>query len=108
MPLEIHFLSASGSSATIQAAPGRTLMQAAVGAGIEGIVADCGGMLSCATCHVLFDSAGLARVGLPTADEAAMLEMTASPREPGSRLACQITLTEALHGLQVRLPASQY
>jgi ferredoxin, 2Fe-2S len=47
-------------------------------------------------------------MGPAAPDESAMLEMTASPREPGSRLACQITLTEALRGLVVRLPASQY
>jgi ferredoxin, 2Fe-2S len=108
VPLDIHFIAADGSTTTVAAAPGRSLMLAAVDAGIEGIVADCGGMLSCATCHVLFDEAGLARVGAPAADEAAMLDMTASPREPGSRLSCQITLTQALHGLVVRLPASQY
>lgn len=108
MPIEIRFIAADGSSSTIQAAPGRSLMRAAVDAGIEGIVADCGGTMSCATCHVLFDDEQLARVGPAPADENAMLEMTASPREPGSRLACQITLTEALQGLVVRLPANQY
>lgn len=108
MPIEIHFNAADGSSSTIQAAPGRSLMRAAVDAGIAGIVADCGGTLSCATCHVLFDADQFARVGPAAPDESAMLEMTASAREPGSRLACQITLTEALRGLVVRLPASQY
>lgn len=108
MPIEIRFIAADGSSSTIQAAPGRSLMRAAVDAGIEGIVADCGGTMSCATCHVLFDGDQLSRVGPPAADESAMLEMTASPREPGSRLSCQITLAEALHGLVVRLPPTQY
>jgi ferredoxin, 2Fe-2S len=108
MLIEITFTTAQGTSTTLRTEPGRSLMRAAVDAGIEGIAADCGGTMSCATCHVLFDDAGLARVGAPSADEHAMLEMTAAPRERGSRLSCQITLTPALHGLVVRLPATQY
>jgi ferredoxin, 2Fe-2S len=108
MPIEITFVAQDGSTTTIHAAPRRSLMQAAVAAGIEGIAADCGGTLSCATCHVLFDPTQLECVGEPAADEAAMLEMTASPREPGSRLSCQITVGEEHQGLVVRLPATQY
>jgi ferredoxin, 2Fe-2S len=108
MPIEITFVAADGITTTVQAAPRRSLMQAAVAAGIEGIAADCGGSMSCATCHVLFDAPHVEWVGEPSADEAAMLEMTASPREPGSRLACQITLGEQHQGLVVRLPPTQY
>jgi 2Fe-2S ferredoxin len=43
-----------------------------------------------------------------SADELAMLEFTAVPRQPNSRLACQIQLTDALNGMTVDLPASQY
>jgi 2Fe-2S ferredoxin len=108
MPIEIQIINADGSRRTLAAPAGRSLMRVATDAGIEGIVAECGGTLSCATCHVIFDAAGLARVGAPGADEDAMLELTASPREPGSRLACQVPFTEALQGLVLRLPASQY
>jgi len=108
MSLHITFVAADGSRASIEATPGRSLMRAAVDGGIEGIVADCGGTMSCATCHVLLDADQLARVGPAGAEENAMLGMTASAREPGSRLSCQIALTEALHGLVVRLPATQY
>lgn len=108
MPIELHIINADGSRRMLAAPAGRTLMRVATDAGIEGIVAECGGTLSCATCHVIFDPEGLARVGPPGTDEAAMLELTASPREPGSRLACQVPFTEALHGLALRLPASQY
>jgi 2Fe-2S ferredoxin len=47
-------------------------------------------------------------VPAPTADEDAMLELTAAPREAGSRLSCQITLDAGLDGLVVRLPSRQY
>jgi ferredoxin, 2Fe-2S len=108
MPIDITFIAADGLTTTIHAETGRSLMRAAVDGGIDGIAADCGGTMSCATCHVMFDAAQFARVGPPRGDEAAMLEMTAHPRGPGSRLSCQVTLDAALHGLVVRLPPTQY
>jgi ferredoxin, 2Fe-2S len=104
----LHLVHADGRAVTIEGASGRSLMQAAVSAGVEAIVADCGGTLSCATCHVMLDEAWRSRVPAPTADEMAMLELTAAPREAGSRLSCQITLDAGLDGLVVRLPSRQY
>jgi ferredoxin, 2Fe-2S len=86
----------------------QSLMRAAVGAGIDGIKADCGGMMTCATCHVFVDADWRARLPAPSLDEEAMLEMTAAPRQPGSRLSCQIVLASELDGLTVTLPESQY
>jgi ferredoxin, 2Fe-2S len=100
--------SASGHFYEVSAKPGRSLMQAAVDAGIDGIAADCGGSLSCATCHVVVAADWVARLPAPTADETAMLDMTAQPAQVGSRLSCQITLTTELNGLQVTLPSRQY
>lgn len=99
---------ADGRLHTVEARPGRSLMQAAVDAGVEGIAADCGGCLTCATCHVVVAAEWAAKLPPPSADERSMLEMTASPAEPTSRLSCQITLTPALDGLAVRLPPTQY
>ena len=76
--------------------------------GVEAIAADCGGCLQCATCHVIVDADWAARLPPPAPDELAMLEMTAAPRQPTSRLCCQITLTPSLDGLRVRLPTTQY
>jgi 2Fe-2S ferredoxin len=100
--------SADGHAQRITGRTGKSLMQAALAAGIDGIAADCGGSLSCATCHVIVDAGWAARLPAPSGDERAMLEMTAAPREAGSRLSCQIELTAALDGLSVRLPATQY
>ena len=106
--ITVHLQAADGGVQTLQARVGRSLMQEAVNAGVEAIAADCGGSLTCATCHVFVGAEWAARLPAPTADEQSMLEMTATPCEPGSRLSCQIGLDPTLDGLQVRLPASQY
>ncbi len=108
MSLTIHLQEADGRQLTITGRPGQSLMRAALAAGVDGIAADCGGGLNCATCHVIVDADWLARLPEPAADETAMLEMTAAPRQPGSRLACQIALEPTLDGLSARLPATQY
>lgn len=87
---------------------GQSLMKAAVAAGVEGIAADCGGSLSCATCHVYVDEAWWPRLPEASADELHMLELTAAERQTTSRLSCQIVVDESLNGLLVRLPVSQY
>ena len=87
---------------------GQSLMRAAVDAGIDGIKADCGGVMTCATCHVYVDEAWADRLPLPSFDENAMLEMTAAPRLPTSRLSCQISLDSDLDGLTVTMPDTQY
>ena len=97
-----------GTLHTFTGRSGKSLMQAAVAAGIEGIAADCGGSLSCATCHVIVAPQWQALLPVASSDEAAMLEMTACPQEAGSRLSCQVVLTPELNGLSARLPASQY
>ncbi len=108
MDITLHLQRPDGGLHTVQGRVGHSLMKAATRAGVDGIAADCGGVLQCATCHVIVAPPWLARLPPPSADELAMLEMTAAPREPGSRLSCQIELQPALDGLQVRLPATQY
>jgi 2Fe-2S ferredoxin len=87
---------------------GRSLMRAAVDAGVDEIAADCGGSLSCATCHVYVEGEWAARLPPPSPDELDMLEMTAAERRPSSRLSCQIVLDDGLDGLVVSLPLHQY
>lgn len=106
--ITLHLQDADGSLHTVPGRTGKSLMQAAVAAGIDGIAADCGGSLSCATCHVIVDAAWQALLPPVSGDEDAMLAMTATPRAAGSRLSCQITLGAALDGLRVTLPPTQY
>ena len=82
-------------------------MEAAVAAGIDGIAADCGGLLTCATCHVHVAPAFLPLLTPPDSEELAMLSFTAEPALPNSRLSCQIKLTAELDGLTLELPTSQ-
>ncbi len=106
--VSVTFHAATGEPRQVRGRVGKSLMQAALDAGIDGIAADCGGCLSCATCHVFVDGDWLQRLQPVSEDEAAMLEMTATPRAANSRLSCQILLQQELDGLSVRLPASQY
>ncbi len=106
--VQAHLLGAQGERFTIEGRPGQSLMRVAVSAGIDGIAADCGGCLTCATCHVIVAPAWADRLAAPSADEQAMLEMTAATRQSTSRLSCQIVLDESLDGLVVQLPPTQY
>lgn len=103
-----HQLPGGPGSAAVSAKPGKTLMQAAQSAGVDGIAADCGGSLTCATCHVLVREPWASALPAPSAEERSMLEFTAEPAQANSRLACQIALTEVLDGLTVDLPGTQY
>ena len=89
--------------------PGLSVMRGAIDNNIPGIDADCGGECACATCHVYVDPGWLAQIGTPVpgSQEASMLSFAALA-EPNSRLSCQITVSEALDGLIVRLPEGQH
>lgn len=110
--ITVHFI-ANGQpggpgSATLSAKPGKTLMQVAQSGGVDGIAADCGGSLTCATCHVMVRDPWLGKLPPIGPEEEGMLDFAAAPRLPNSRLACQITLTQALDGVVVDLPDTQY
>ncbi len=104
---QVHFILADGRTQTVDAADGTTVMQAATGAGLSGIVAECGGSAMCATCHVYVDAAWVPKLAPLLANEIEMLECTAAERLPESRLSCQIRLDAALDGLTVRIPDRQ-
>ena len=106
--ITIHLVAPDGAETTLQAREGKSLMEVAVAANVPEIAADCGGMLTCATCHVYVREPFASALPAPRDDERAMLEFAAAPRRPNSRLSCQIALTPALDGLAVDLPATQY
>jgi 2Fe-2S ferredoxin len=107
MPV-IHFRSTDGREHEVQADAGTTLMRAAVDNGIEGISADCGGECACATCHVYVGGDFLELMPPVSAIEEDMLGFVVAERRPGSRLGCQIPITDALNGLLVTLPDAQH
>lgn len=103
----INFILADGSKHAVDAADGDVVMRVAVRNGFDGILAECGGACSCATCHVHIDKAWVGK--LPPKDEleSEMLDF-AEGVDDTSRLSCQIKITPQLDGLIVHVPESQY
>jgi len=105
----VTYVEHTGAKHIVEVPTGDSVMQGAVNNMVQGIVAECGGGLACATCHCYVDDAWIDRVGPPASpSEAEMLESAAGEKKPGSRLSCQITVTDALDGLVVHLPESQF
>ena len=103
----ITYIEHSGKEHEINVENGKTVMQGAVDNLVEGVIGECGGCCSCATCHVIVDEAWYEKTGGPNEDEVDMLEAVPAPAIT-SRLGCQITVSDDLDGLVVRLPEEQY
>lgn len=104
---EIIFTSAEGSTRTLPISDGESVMHVAVRNGVEGIVGECGGVLSCATCHVFVDPSDLARIE-PMGDlEDELLDGAAEDRQDCSRLSCQIKVAESFGTLHITTPEYQ-
>ena len=103
----VTYISQDEKTTTLDVDIGTSVMQAAVLNGIDGIVAECGGSCMCATCHVYVREDQLGLVPPMEPDEDAMLEGSASPRRPNSRLSCQLVATSEMDGLVVQLPETQ-
>lgn len=100
------FIQPDGSTRTIDAPTGSTVMENAVRNGVAGIEAECGGACACATCHVYVEPDWVAVTGAPQPMEEDMLDFAVDVG-PTSRLSCQIKLTAAMDGLTIRIPARQ-
>ncbi|OYU41355.1 MAG: ferredoxin [Pseudorhodobacter sp. PARRP1] len=94
----------NGKTVTAEVKSGLTLMEAAVAHNIPGVIGECGGSLSCATCHVVVDPTWSTRAGQPSAFENDMLDVTDADRQPTSRLSCQLRMAEALDGIILHVP----
>ncbi|VFA90644.1 Rhodocoxin [Nocardia farcinica] len=103
---QVVYTDHTGESRTVTATAGDSVMETAVRNGIPGIVAECGGSLSCATCHVYVEAADAAALPPMEEMEDEMLWGTAEDRQPNSRLSCQLKLTEGCV-LRVTTPATQ-
>jgi 2Fe-2S ferredoxin len=106
MPV-VTYISHNGAINEVEVASGSSVMQGAVDNMIDGIIAECGGSCSCATCHCYIDPAWVDRIPAASEMEKDMLECVLEPQET-SRLSCQIKITDDLDGLVVRLPESQF
>ncbi len=102
----ITFVEHDGTEHAVDIEEGKSLMQTAMDNLVPGIDADCGGSCACGTCHVVLSKEWMTAAGTAKDDEVNLLELTPDRAET-SRLACQITTTEEMDGMVVRLPEFQ-
>ncbi|MEM8915484.1 MAG: 2Fe-2S iron-sulfur cluster-binding protein [Pseudomonadota bacterium] len=98
----ITFINPDGSQIEADGKIGESVMEVATRSGVD-IEAACEGSLACATCHLVADQAWHEKVGAPSDDEEDMLDMAFNVTD-GSRLSCQIEVTEGLDGLVMHVP----
>ncbi|HEY4199828.1 MAG TPA: 2Fe-2S iron-sulfur cluster-binding protein [Devosiaceae bacterium] len=103
---KITYVEDNGTRYDVEAENGSTVMENAIMNAVPGIVAECGGACTCATCHVYVDDAWAEAVGGPSMMEEDMLDFAFDVR-PTSRLSCQIKVRDQLDGLIVRVPSRQ-
>ena len=97
----LHITTASGESKIVEANTGVSMMEALSAKGL--VEGTCGGAASCGTCHVYFTDKTVA--GEWTEDEGYMLEGLEDFVEirEGSRLSCQVKVTEAHDDLKIEI-----
>lgn len=100
----IHVTDLDGNTKTIEANSGDSLMEVLRDADYDEIAAICGGCCACATCHVFIDDT---RVGEKSDDEDFLLESLDDYNAETSRLSCQISMSEELDGLQVKIAPTE-
>ena len=103
---KVTWILADGRKITADVPLGHNLMEAAVANNVPNVIGECGGCLSCATCHVYVDEAWYPKTGALSDMEGDMLEITLAERKPNSRLSCQIKATAELDGLILHVPAA--
>ena len=103
---KITYIESSGKSHTVDVKNGLTVMEGAIQNDIPGIDADCGGGMSCATCHVYVNENWFDKLPKKEDGEDDMLDMAFEPNK-FSRLSCQIIVSDELEGLVVNVPAKQ-
>jgi 2Fe-2S ferredoxin len=103
---KVTIIEHGGTVHTLEAKAGQSIMQVAMSHSVPGILADCGGSCSCATCHVYVESDWFGRVPAASSAEKDMIDCALHVQE-NSRLSCQIELDDSLDGIVVRLPESQ-
>lgn len=98
---KITYITQNEEKITLEATSG-SLMQLAKDYGVDGIDGECGGVCSCATCHVHVEEGPVDKIADQSEFEADLLELNDYANEK-SRLCCQIPISEELDGLVVRV-----
>jgi ferredoxin len=101
--IKVTFTSHNGDEQIVEAKEGDCLLDVAQAAG-QPLEGTCEGQMACSTCHVIVDKDWFVKLPKASEDEEDMLDLATGARRT-SRLACQITLTNELDGMQVAIPA---
>ena len=100
--MKVTFITAKGDRVEVDAQPGDNLLDVAQAADMP-LEGTCEGQMACSTCHVIVAPEWFVRLPRPSEDEDDMLDLAAGVTRT-SRLSCQIDLSEALDGIEVRIP----
>ena len=103
---KITYIEHNGNSKTIEVDNGLTVMEGAVQNNVQGIDADCGGGMACATCHVYVEDSWFSKLLKAEDAEQDMIDMAYKPNK-NSRLSCQIIVSDEIDGLTVTTPEKQ-
>ena len=100
--VRVIFVTDTGERVETQAEPGARLLEVGQAAGLP-LEGTCEGQMACSTCHVIVEPDWFAKLEAASEDEEDMLDLAAGIART-SRLSCQIVLSEALDGIEVRIP----
>ncbi len=95
-----------GERVEVSAEPGARLLEVAQAAGMP-LEGTCEGQMACSTCHVIVAPEWFDRLSEAVEDEEDMLDLAAGACRT-SRLSCQIVLSDALDGIEVRIPPDSH
>ena len=103
---KITYIEHKGKSHTVEVQNEMSVMEGAIHNNIPGIEADCGGACACATCHIYVDEKWFNKLEKKSDAEQDMLDMAFEPNK-FSRLSCQISVSNELEGMIVKIPSKQ-
>jgi 2Fe-2S ferredoxin len=103
----IKYIDSNGNETEIDVPTGKSVMQGAFDNGVDGILAECGGNCSCATCHVYVDPEWFDKLQPADDMEQDMIGVVAAESKDNSRLSCQIKVSPDMEGLVVHMPETQ-
>jgi len=98
--VRVTYIASNGASRTIEVEAGISVMEGALQSGVPEIASDCGGVCTCAACHVYVDPEWADKFAPMSKAENGLLSLL-EERRPNSRLSCQLKVTEEVDGLTV-------
>lgn len=102
---KITYILPNGTEKLIDVPNGQSVMEGSTRNNLPGIVAECGGSCSCATCHVYVETCSTDRFSPTTTEEEDLLEFL-EDRTEGSRLSCQLIVSPTAEGARVKVAYS--